>query len=86
MKKTYIIVIICLVIVLVVSNFCWYILYQKEQEKIKNALIPTLAEDYFARQLTLTKLKKVNIEYPRYEDISYEKELEKNFKLVLPCY
>ncbi len=50
--------IILLVLALILSNVGWLLLYQREQGKLKNAIIPTLSEDYFTRQLVLVKLTK----------------------------
>lgn len=47
------------------TNFYWFKCLEREEEKLKNALIPTLSEDYYTRQLTLTENAK------KYQDDEY---------------
>lgn len=62
MKKRRLIFPIGLILLLVGSNVCWYKVYSRERSKIKNAIVPTLSEDYFTRQLALTKMQMENKE------------------------
>ena len=49
MKKEYKnIIISILVITIVSSNFIWYKLYTREKYKLKQAIIPSLKDDYFS--------------------------------------
>lgn len=54
-KKIYISLMIFLIILLLFTNGTWAILFLREQQKLKNALIPPLTEDYFSTQLTLVQ-------------------------------
>ncbi len=48
-------IIICLAILaLVGSNILWYKMYKHESAKLKNSIIPSLSNDYYSSQLTLT--------------------------------
>lgn len=60
------ILIVILLALLAGSNFYWFKTYNKEQETLKHAIIPSLSDDYFTRQLALTK----------YLQIFYDSELE----------
>lgn len=54
MKKYFKILII--LIVLLLNNFIWYNFYTKEKVKFKQAIIPSLTDDFFTNQLILSIL------------------------------
>lgn len=54
-KKIYINLTILFIFLLFFTNIAWAILFFKEQQKLKNALIPPLTEDYFSAQLILVQ-------------------------------
>lgn len=60
------------------TNYYWYRALKSEEETLKNALIPTLSNDYFTNQLALTNQAKIkeNDKYgitsqERYNDSEY---------------
>lgn len=56
MKKKYKILVIILIIVgIIANNFIWYKLYSREKERLKQAIIPSLMDDYYTNQLILSK-------------------------------
>ena len=56
MKKKYKILVIILIIVgITANNFIWYKLYSREKERLKQAIIPSLIDDYYTNQLILSK-------------------------------
>lgn len=89
MKKEYKnIIISILAITIISSNFIWYKLYIREKYKLKQAIIPSLKDDYFTNQLILSK-KESNYSIYEYEDVldKYYSKLQysyitKNFPLV----
>lgn len=50
---------------LIGSNYLWYRIHKKEENKLTHALIPPFTEDYYLNAMTLTKQKKKSgeIEY-----------------------
>ncbi|MCM1052902.1 MAG: C39 family peptidase [Ruminococcus sp.] len=48
-------VIVAMVIMFVLSNMGWLYVYNRQRTRIKNALIPTLTDDYYLNQIALTK-------------------------------
>lgn len=79
-KQYKILIIILVIIGIVSSNFIWYKLYSREKEKLKQAIIPSLKDDYFTNQLILSK-KESNESIYNYEDILevYYKSLKYSF-------
>lgn len=75
-----VLIIILVIIGIVSSNFIWYKLYSREKEKLKQAIIPSLKDDYFTNQLILSK-KESNESIYNYEDILevYYKSLKYSF-------
>ena len=67
-KQYKVLIIILVIIGIVSSNFIWYKLYSREKEKLKQAIIPSLKDDYFTNQLILSK-KESNESVYNYEDI-----------------
>lgn len=67
-KQYKVLIIILVIIGIVSSNFIWYKLYSREKEKLKQAIIPSLKDDYFTNQLILSK-KESNESIYNYEDI-----------------
>lgn len=65
-------IIICLFIG---NNYVWYRILKKEQETIKNAIIPTLGNDYYQAQISLVKNAK---KYPK--EMEYEAENVSNYE------
>ena len=65
-KWIYLSAIFVLAILLVGTNLYWFKCLQREEEKLKNALIPTLSEDYYTRQLALTENAK------KFQDSEYQ--------------
>lgn len=56
MKKKYKILILFLIIIGVISNnYIWFRLYSREKDKLKQAIIPSLKDDYYTNQLILSK-------------------------------
>lgn len=79
-KQYKVLIIILVIIGIVSSNFIWYKLYSREKEKLKQAIIPSLKDDYFTNQLILSK-KESNESNYNYEDILevYYKSLKYSF-------
>lgn len=79
-KQYKVLIIILVIIGIVSSNFIWYKLYSREKEKLKQAIIPSLKDDYFTNQLILSK-KENNESIYNYEDILevYYKSLKYSF-------
>ena len=79
-KQYKVLIIILVIIGIVSSNFIWYKLYSREKEKLKQAIIPSLKDDYFTNQLILSK-KESNESIYNYEDILevYYKSLKYSF-------
>lgn len=79
-KQYKVLIIILVIIGIVFSNFIWYKLYSREKEKLKQAIIPSLKDDYFTNQLILSK-KESNESIYNYEDILevYYKSLKYSF-------
>ncbi len=79
-KQYKVLIIILVIIGIVSSNFIWYKLYSREKEKLKQAIIPSLKDDYFTNQLILSK-KERNESIYNYEDILevYYKSLKYSF-------
>lgn len=48
-------IVVILSLMLILTNCGWGFLFLKEQQKLKNPVVPPLTEDYFSTQLTLTK-------------------------------
>lgn len=67
-KQYKVLIIILVIIGIISSNFIWYKLYSREKEKLKQAIIPSLKDDYFTNQLILSK-KESNESIYNYEDI-----------------
>lgn len=40
---------------LLITNFAWYKIYTREQDRLKLSIIPSLSNDYFTKQLHLTE-------------------------------
>lgn len=79
MKKSKMVVIV-LIVLLIGSNYTWFRLLKKEQEKLTHAIIPTLTNDYFSTQIALTK----NMQVYQME-IDPEKSFENNnFSFDIP--
>lgn len=78
MKKSQIIIL--LIVLLIGSNYIWFRLLKREQEKLTHAIIPTLTNDYFSTQIALTQNMKV------YQmEINPEKSFENNnFSFDIP--
>lgn len=69
MKKKYKILIIILIIIGIISNnYIWYRLYSREKDKLKQAIIPSLKDDYYTNQLILSN-KDDNYSFYEYEDV-----------------
>lgn len=69
MKKKYKILIIILIIIGIISNnYLWYRLYSREKDKLKQAIIPSLKDDYYTNQLILSN-KDDNYSFYEYEDV-----------------
>lgn len=79
-KQYKILIIILVIIGILSSNFIWYKLYSREKEKLKQAIIPSLKDDYFTNQLILSKKESSESIY-NYEDILevYYKSLKYSF-------
>ena len=79
-KQYKVLIIILIIIGIISSNFIWYKLYSREKEKLKQAIIPSLKDDYFTNQLILSK-KESNESVYNYEDILevYYKSLKYSF-------
>ena len=79
-KQYKVLIIILVIIGILSSNFIWYKLYSREKEKLKQAIIPSLKDDYFTNQLILSK-KESNESIYNYEDILevYYKSLKYSF-------
>ena len=56
-------IIVVLALTLAGTNYYWYRALKREEETLKNALIPTLSNDYFTNQLALTKQAKIKEDY-----------------------
>lgn len=54
-KKVLSFTIMFLVVALIGSNILWYHMLNKEQEKVKHAIIPSLSNDYYSSQIALTQ-------------------------------
>lgn len=67
-KQYKVLIIILVIIGIISSNFIWYKLYSREKEKLKQAIIPSLKDDYFTNQLILSKKESDESIY-NYEDI-----------------
>lgn len=52
-----------LALLLAGTNYYWYRALKREEETLKNALIPTLSNDYFTNQLALTNQAKIKEDY-----------------------
>ena len=52
-----------LALLLAGTNYYWYRALKREEETLKNALIPTLSNDYFTTQLALTNQAKIKEDY-----------------------
>ena len=72
-KKTYIFLFIVLLLSLLLlgTNYYWYKALNREEETLRNALIPTLSNDYFTNQIALTNQAKIREEYDK-EWFEYE--------------
>ena len=72
-KKTwiYLSVITLLALLLLGTNYYWYRALKREEETLKNALIPTLSNDYFTNQLALTNQAKIKEDYDYTEGQQY---------------
>ena len=57
MKRSYVIGSILLSL-LFLSNLGWFLLYKREQTKLKNMVVPSLMNDYYTKQLILTNYAK----------------------------
>lgn len=69
MKKKYKILILFLIIIGVIfNNYIWFRLYSREKDKLKQAIIPSLKDDYYTNQLILSK-KNNNYSFYDYENI-----------------
>ena len=67
-KQYKVLIIILVIIGIISSNFIWYKIYSREKEKLKQAIIPSLKDDYFTNQLILSKKESYESIY-YYEDI-----------------
>ena len=65
-------IIVILALTLAGTNYYWYRALKREEETLKNALIPTLSNDYFTNQLALTKQAKIKEDYNYTEWQQYE--------------
>lgn len=54
-KKWYTLAICILILLIILINIFWGIMFLKERDKVKHSIIPTLSEDYFLERQTLTK-------------------------------
>lgn len=84
--KKYIIPIIILIIIGIISNnYIWYKLYSREKERLKQAIVPSLKDDYYTNQLILSKNENDDIFY-EYEDIldNYYNSLKYSFIVDFP--
>lgn len=54
-KIIYCIITFLLVFGLLGTNYIWYRIYKREQEKLKLALIPALINDYYSNRIAITK-------------------------------
>lgn len=69
MKKKYKILIIILILIGIISNnYIWFRLYSREKDKLKQAIIPSLKDDYYTNQLILSK-KDNNHSFYEYQDV-----------------
>ncbi len=57
MKRSYVIGSI-LLFLLFLSNLGWFLLYKREQTKLKNMVVPSFMNDYYTKQLILTNYAK----------------------------
>lgn len=51
--------IILLIIVIILSNIGWSMLYKQQKDRVKNSLLPPITNDYYTNQLLLTKYFKM---------------------------
>ena len=65
-------IITILALLLAFTNYYWYRALKREEETLKNALIPTLSNDYFTNQLALTNQAKIKEDYDYTEWQYYE--------------
>lgn len=56
-------IILFLSLALTLTNYYWYRALKREEETLRNALIPTLSNDYFTNQLALTNQAKIKESY-----------------------
>lgn len=69
MKKKYKILIIILIIIGIISNnYIWYRLYSREKDKLRQAIVPSLKDDYFTNQLILSK-RETYLNIYEYQDV-----------------
>ncbi len=47
-----------LLFLFILSNLGWFLLYKREQNKLKNVIVPSLMNDYYTKQLILTNYAK----------------------------
>ncbi len=81
MKKKYKILIIILILIGIISNnYIWFRLYSREKDKLKQAIIPSLKDDYYTNQLILSK-KDNNHSFYEYQDVldKYYSSLKNSF-------
>ncbi len=57
MKRSSIVVYVA-VFLLIFSNIGWFLFYKREQNKLKNMVVPSLMNDYYTKQLILTNYAK----------------------------
>lgn len=69
-NKVLYLIIVLLIVILLGTNAYWFYALKKEQEQLENAIIPTLTNDYFINQLSLTNNDK------KYQDSFYEEYMD----------
>ena len=82
-------IITILALLLAFTNYYWYRALKREEETLKNALIPTLSNDYFTNQLALTNQAKIKEDYDytewqyyeMYEDPWYQETIDNLYQM-----
>ena len=78
-----------LALLLAGTNYYWYRALKREEETLKNALIPTLSNDYFTNQLALTNQAKIKgdyeykkwQQYATYNDPWYQESIDNLYQM-----
>ena len=71
-KWIYLSILLALALLLFGTNYYWYRALKREEETLRNALIPTLSNDYFTNQLALTNQAKIKEDYDYIDWQQYE--------------